>query len=116
MVMFQNKKAHLDPLCTGAFIAVLIVGALLFFDVIGTPKMLIAIFAFIAITSQIIHIAHHGINPLGGVVSFIILVIALFLLRYSFGAAGGFEKLLAGRLTFIVPAVVLLDGLKIVAS
>jgi len=116
MAMFQNKKAHFDPLCTGSFVATLIIGAILFSQIRNPPEMLIIIFALVAVTSQVIHIAHHGINPLGGVISLVILVTALFLLRYIFGNVDVVGRLLIDNLAFVVPAVVLLDGIKVVAS
>ncbi|MFH1424575.1 MAG: hypothetical protein ABIG20_02710 [archaeon] len=116
--MLRNTKAHIDPICVIPTTLLVIMGVIILSwalagDKIWMPAVLI--FSMLVIISPLVHLFHHGLTPISGVMGALMLLVGIFMLRFAVGNADPVGSFYFDNLTTIIPIVIALDVLKMVS-
>jgi len=115
----KNIRAHVDPICIIPVTIGLILGGLVTATLYGggTPaSYLVIAFAGTILVSQIVHLFHHGINPISGIIGLVVFIMSMLLIRATLGTAGGLGEFYLNNLIYLAPSLMVLDLVKTLVS
>lgn len=110
--MILNRKAHIDPLCIIPTTLLLIVGGIVLSsvwagDTIWMPVLIT--FAALSLVSPLIKLFHHGLKPISGIITVLMVIVAIFLLRTTLGNPDPVGEFYMENLVAIIPLVLGMD-------
>ena len=115
--MIRNRKAHIDPICIVPTTLLVIVGGIMLSWVFSGAEVLMPAllgFAVLAMVSPLVHLFHHGLSPISGIVVVLMLLVSIFLMRFALGNPDPVGEFYFENLGSIIPMVIALDVIKLV--